>query len=123
MLIDMNGKVQPHVGTEPHWRDFERFTRNAALFAELEAEIATMVAARTGSAPRGEIHSPQAGATILTKLGPNWKAKFDAAFPPDTAAGLFGMALWRYLSQHPDKWCFSSLDASNGTPGGKVYWR
>lgn len=123
MLIDMNGNSQPHVGSEPHWLQLDLFAKHAALCSEMEAEIATMVAGLTSGTARCQIHSQQAGATILTKLGPAWKANFDATFPPHTAAGLFGMALWRHLSQHPAKWCFSSVEAAPGTFAGKVYWR
>ena len=128
MLEDPNGTPQPPFGTQPHWSMFRAFMNEPEVFAPLQDEVSRIVEGAINRNPlRPFISSRQAGAEALQAIGSAWHAQFPRCFPnfPNGAErGIFGMALWRFLVVHPDRWCFSgAADPYGFGQDSTNYWR
>ena len=129
MLVDLDGRIQPAVGTQDHWAMFRDFSGQPDLFDPLLVEIVRLVRdAVTANANRPFIDSRQACGEALSSLTSWWHGEFPrhfSRFPNGAERGIFGMCLWNYLASINDQvWCFSGIEDSHGYgQSATQYWR
>lgn len=128
MLVDLNGNMQPQVGTQPHWAMFAAFSTHPDLFDPMLQEIAQLVNGAVAANPaRPWVDSRQAGEAAIGAMTSWWHGEFSrrfAHFANGSQRGIFGMSLWNYLARSAHLWSFSAIGDSHGYgQDATQYWR
>lgn len=127
MFVSLQRKEQPDVGAGDHWEMFRIFQEHTDLFAALRTSTIEAVEAIVTANANPVIESSRLGAQILGGIGSWWHGEFPRRlpnFPNGSESGIFGMALWNYLSARTDWWCFAEQEDSHGYGWNSMrYWQ